>query len=272
VPDRGGELIPGDFRPGFRRAFAWWLRRFVRRRFHAVRMVRGGAEVLARAAASPGPVLLVSNHASWWDPLVGLYVHDRWFRDRPIASPIDRTQLENFRFFRKLGMFGVDPDDATGLRPFVRHVEGLLRASPRTLVMMTPQGRFVDPRLPVRIRPGAALLASRLPGMRICAVAIEYGFWTDQRPECFMRAVDVAGPDTRLAPAVADWQRAFESAMDANARALAEATSARDASAFEAICGGGEGRIHPVYDAVLRLSGRRTSIGVSHRRPEGVRP
>jgi 1-acyl-sn-glycerol-3-phosphate acyltransferase len=272
VPDRGGELIPGDFRPGFRRAFAWWLRRFVRRRFHAVRMVRGGAEVLARAAASPGPVLLVSNHASWWDPLVGLYVHDRWFRDRPIASPIDRTQLENFRFFRKLGMFGVDPDDATGLRPFVRHVEGLLRASPRTLVMMTPQGRFVDPRLPVRIRPGAALLASRLPGMRICAVAIEYGFWTDQRPECFMRAVEVAGPDTRLAPAVADWQRAFESAMDANARALAEATSARDASAFEAICGGGEGRIHPVYDAVLRLSGRRTSIGVSHRRPEGVRP
>ncbi|MFM1935432.1 MAG: hypothetical protein RI990_391 [Planctomycetota bacterium] len=272
MPDRGGELIPGDFRPGFRRAFAWWLRRFVRRRFHAVRMVRGGAEVLARAAASPGPVLLVSNHASWWDPLVGLYVHDRWFRDRPIASPIDRTQLENFRFFRKLGMFGVDPDDATGLRPFVRHVEGLLRASPRTLVMMTPQGRFVDPRLPVRIRPGAALLASRLPGMRICAVAIEYGFWTDQRPECFMRAVEVAGPDTRSAPAVADWQRAFESAMDANARALAEATSARDASAFEAICGGGEGRIHPVYDAVLRLSGRRTSIGVSHRRPEGVRP
>lgn len=272
MPDRGGELIPGDFRPGFRRAFAWWLRRFVRRRFHAVRMVRGGAEVLARAAASPGPVLLVSNHASWWDPLVGLYVHDRWFSDRPIASPIDRTQLENFRFFRKLGMFGVDPDDATGLRPFVRHVEGLLRASPRTLVMMTPQGRFVDPRLPVRIRPGAALLASRLPGMRICAVAIEYGFWTDQRPECFMRAVEVAGPDTRAAPAVADWQRAFESAMDANARALAEATSARDASAFDAICGGGEGRIHPVYDAVLRLSGRRTSIGVSHRRPEGVRP
>jgi len=237
-----------------------------------VRMVHGGADVRSRAAASPGPVLLVSNHASWWDPLVGLYVHDRWFRDRPIASPIDRTQLENFRFFRKLGMFGVDPDDATGLRPFVRHVEGLFRDSPRTLLMMTPQGRFVDPRLPVRIRPGAALLASRLPGMRICAVAIEYGFWTDQRPECFMRAVDVAAPDAGAASTVAAWQQRIESTMDANARALAAITSSRDASAFESIAGGGDGRIHPVYDAVLRITGRRTSIGTSHRRPEGAHP
>ncbi|MFM8783566.1 MAG: hypothetical protein ACKOFI_00025, partial [Phycisphaerales bacterium] len=62
--DGGRELIPGDFRPGFRRVFARWLRGFVARRFHAVRAVAGTDAVLRAAAASPGPVVLACNHAS----------------------------------------------------------------------------------------------------------------------------------------------------------------------------------------------------------------
>ena len=264
--DGGRELIPGDFRPGFRRVFARWLRGFVARRFHAVRSVAGTDAVLRTAAASPGPVVLACNHASWWDPLVGFMIHDRWFADRPVASPIDRTQLENFRFFRKLGMFGVDPDDAAGLRPFVRHVEGLFTSAPRTILMMTPQGRFVDPRRPVEVRPGVAMVAARRADAHVVAVAIEYGFWTDQRPEVFMRAAHLMPPPE--AGAVHAWQAAIQDAMNANGAALAAATSSRDPSAFDTLVGGGTARIHPVYDAFLRLTGRRTAIETAHRAPE----
>ena len=111
--------------------------------------------------------------------------------------------------------------------------------------------------------PGAAMVAARHPEAQVLLVAIEYAFWTDQRPEVFMRAVRMA------APAVADdvraWQEAIESAMNANASALALLVQGRDPAAFEAISGGGAGQIHPVYDAFLRLTGRRTSIETAHR-------
>lgn len=263
-----GELIPGHDTPWFRRAFVRWMRGFVGRRFHAVRLAAGSDEALARAASNDGPLLLVANHQSWWDPLVGLLVHDRWFGDRPVASPIDRTQLENFRFFRRLGMFGVDPDDATGLRAFARHVDELFARAPRTVLMVTPQGRFVDVRHAVEVRPGAAMVAARHPRARVIAMAIEYAFWVDQRPEVFLRAECIEAPPSDEGSAHA-WQDAIAYAMNANAAALAEAVMSREAGRFSTVMGGGAGRIHPAYDAFLRLTGRRTSIDTSHRAASG---
>ena len=68
--------------------------------------------------------------------------------------------------------------------------------------------------------------------------------------------------------AVHAWQAAIQDAMNANGAALAAATSSRDPSAFDTLVGGGSARIHPVYDAFLRLTGRRTAIETAHRAPE----
>jgi hypothetical protein len=167
-------------------------------------------------------------------------------------------------------MFGVDPDDATGLRAFARHVDELFARAPRTVLMVTPQGRFVDVRRAVEVRPGAAMVAARHPRAAVIAVAIEYAFWVDQRPEVFLRAdcVDAPAMDPGSAHA---WQDAISRAMNANAAALAECVMSRDASRFVTVAGGGDGRIHPAYDAFLRLTGRRTSIDTSHRAPRGGR-
>lgn len=256
-------ILPDDDRPRFRSLFARWLRGHIARRFHAVRMTRGSRAAFEAAARSPGPVLLACNHQSWWDPLVGFLMHATWFGDRPPLVPMDRTQLEKFRFFRKVGTFGVDPDDAGGMRPFLRHVESRFASGPRTVLMMTPQGRFVDPRDPVATRPGAAMVAARAPGIHVLAVAIEYAFWTDQRPEVMLHAAAVAppaGPEDARA-----WQEAIERAMNANAAGLAHAVRGRDPGAFELVLGGGSARIHPVYDAFLRLTGRGTAIDTAHR-------
>jgi 1-acyl-sn-glycerol-3-phosphate acyltransferase len=263
VADGVSELVPGDERAWFRKGFSRWLRGHFAKRFHAVRLASGTRAMFEAAAAHEGPIVVLCNHQSWWDPLVGFLAHDRWFGDRPSMSPMDATQLAKFRFFRKLGVFGVDPDAATGLRPFVRYVGERFAAAPRAVLMMTPQGEFVDPRRPVVIRPGAAMVAARHPEAQLLAVAIEYAFWTDQRPEVFMRAVRVASP--AVADDVRAWQEAIESAMNANASALALLVQGRDPAAFEAISGGGAGQIHPVYDVFLRLTGRRTSIETAHR-------
>lgn len=263
MPDGGRELTPGAWSPGFRRFFAWYLRRLVAKRFHALRAEGASGDLLAGAARSGGPVILASSHSSWWDPLVGLWVHDRWFAGREACSPIDDAMLRKFRFFRKLGMFGVHPDDPASLRAFVRYVDGVFARDPRGVLFMTPQGRFVDPRLPVEIRPGIGMVAARHPGACVLVAALEYGFWTDQRPEAFLRLAQVAPPaDAGDARA---WHAAIEGAMNANAASLAAAVQSRDPARFTALVGGDAPRINPVYDLWLRVTGRSAGIETAHR-------
>ena len=49
------------------RGFTRYVRRYLRRHFHAVRLVRAGRP----EAPAEGPLVIVLNHPSWWDPLVG---------------------------------------------------------------------------------------------------------------------------------------------------------------------------------------------------------
>jgi len=87
------EVVPGQYRETWRRLFASRLPGMFGKSFNAVRFARGSSAVLEQAARADGPIVLASNHQSWWDPLVGFLLHDRWFRGRPVLSPMDRTQL-----------------------------------------------------------------------------------------------------------------------------------------------------------------------------------
>ena len=263
MPDGVSELLPADERAWFRKFFGVWLRRQIPKHFHAVRLVRGSSQVLDATALHSGPVILLSNHHSWWDPLVAFIVHERWFAGRPALTPMDVTQLRKFKFFRKLGAFGVDPDHAAGLRSFVRYVGEQFAQAPNAVLMITPQGKFVDPRIPVVIRPGIAVLAARHPEATVVAMAIEYAFWNDQRPEVFLRAAPIAPPsDSTDARA---WHAACEQVMNDNAVELARCVQSRDPAHFDTMTGGGAARIHPLYDMLLRATGRATSIETGHR-------
>jgi 1-acyl-sn-glycerol-3-phosphate acyltransferase len=257
------EVVPGQYRETWRRLFASRLPGMFGKSFNAVRFARGSAAVLEQTARTDGPIVLASNHQSWWDPLVGFLLHDRWFRGRPVLSPMDRTQLAKFGFFRKLGVFGVDPDDAAGLRPFVRYVEERFAAEPRSVLMLTPQGEFVDPRRPVKVRPGIAMVMARAPGAAALAATVEYVFWNDRRPEVLVLVSRVDAPAD--AGSVRAWEAAFDDAMNRNAAELARLSTARDATAFDTVVGGGGARTHPVYDLWLRITGRNPSIEVAHR-------
>ena len=261
------DVVPGRYSETWRRLFASRLPGMFRKSFHAVRFARGSSEVLSHAARHQGPVVLASNHQSWWDPLVGFLLHDRWFTGRPALSPMDRTQLAKFGFFRRLGVFGVDPDDASGLRPFVRYVEDRFAADPRSVLMLTPQGQFVDHRLPVKVRPGIAMVMARAPQAMALAASVEYAFWNDRRPEVLVLVSRVEPPADRAD--VRAWESAFDGAMNRNASELARLSQSRDAAAFETVVGGSGARTHPVYDLWLRLTGRNPAIEVSHR--EGAR-
>lgn len=259
-------ILPAAPNARVQRVFAWYSERLLRKRFAAVRATIGTSELLGDASRGEGAQLLLMSHASWWDPIIGSFLWRRHWSDRACRAPMDRRQLERFRFMRKLGVFGIDPDHPGSLDAMVEY---LLRerdaAGERLLVAITPQGRFVDPREPIAVRPGAAAIAARLGVRSAVCLAIEYAFWNEQRPEVFLRPERVS---VDADASTATWQRAIAATMEANRRSLAEAVISRDATRFENVLAP-RSDIHPVYDLWLRVTGRKVGITTGHRRDEG---
>jgi len=270
--DDRGQLIPATPSERFARVFTWYTRRLLCRRFHRVHATPQTRTILAALNDFDGPAVMCCTHSSWWDPLVALHFQREFLPAREHFSPIDAEQLERFRFFRKLGLFGIDPQNPDSLAEMASYVDRLRASHPRFTLGITPQGRFADPREPVRIRPGAAAVAARLPGVRVIAAAIEYSFWQDSRPAVFVHITEVDAPQQG---STAAWHRSIQSAMQVAADQLASRVIARDPVAFEVILGPGNGAatdVNPAHGLWLRLRGRRGEISahrVSHARVAG---
>lgn len=247
-------LSPARRAPAFVRFFAAYSERLLRRRFAGMRLMHGGAELLARADRHAGPVLLTMNHASWWDPLVGLVLVSRHLASRTATAPMDLEQFQRFRFMKRLGMFGLDPKHPNALELLTKHVDEFFRRESRPLVGITPQGAFSDVRRPMRLRPGAASIAAAHADALVLVLCAEYTFWEQPRPEILLHVSECPRPARE---SIAAWRRQLTDAMQSCADVLAERVIARDTAAFEHLAYAGGAQIHPVYDLLLRW--RRTT-------------
>src|SRR4051794_37838764 len=156
LPRRTHEALP-RISPLLLGWFTWYCRGYLGRHFHSLRISRAGLPPETRDI----PLVIYTNHASWWDPLVGLVLKEAFFTERALYAPIDAGMLARYRMFAKLGFFGVEQHSRRGAVQFLRASEVILQ-SPRNILAVTPQGRFVDVReRPVRFQPGLGHLATR---------------------------------------------------------------------------------------------------------------
>ena len=256
-------FLPGTPKPWFIRGFGKYTLRLVKKRFFAMRLAREHAGTMDDLAAHEGPAIVVLNHCSWWDPLTALVLQRLYMPDRPSAAPMDYDQLKRFGFFKHIGIFGVDPQNRASLDAMGSYVQDLIAQDRRATLWVTPQGEFADIRDASRLRPGTAAIAARTPGVRVLSVAVEYGFWVEQKPEVFLRfqPVDVESET----PSTTDWHRALTAGMRENADALAGHVRSRDPDRFRIIHGKGAAQTNPVYDLYLRLTGRAGAIQAKRR-------
>lgn len=210
----------------FRRYAAW----YVRRHFHSVR-VSGDRRLPA------GPVIVVMNHPSWWDPMIGLLLTGL-FPERTPFAPMDAVALEKYRLFRRLGFFGVERGTRAGAREFLRQSRAILQR-PDAMLWVTAQGEFTDARVrPIRLKPGI----EHLGPVPILPLALEYAYWHESRPEVLIRF----GPPCR---------DNITGALQKTADHLAADSVARNEAAFETILGGTAG-VGGMYDWWRRLAAR----------------
>ena len=248
------------------RGFTLYGRRYVAKHFHALRILRATRPALSGLA--PGaPVLVVMNHASWWDPMTAVAL--RSFS--PMAqgtsyAPIHAEMLGRYGVFKRLGFFGATPDSVAGARGFLRAGSAALR-TPGASLWVTGQGAFTDPRVrPVTLRPGMAHLCLREKkaggsAAVVLPVAVEYPFWEEKTPELLVAAgrpfALAEGPDT-----LDGWQRVLESGLEDAMDRLAVAAERQDPGKFDTLLGGsaGPGGIYGAWERVkAALRGRAYS-------------
>lgn len=250
--------------PLFVRLFQAYSRRYAAPHFHGVRLAHGAPPI------PQGPVLVAMNHPSWWDPILAAILAAH-VGDRVHAAPIDARALEAYRFFRRLGFFGVEQGTARGWEQLLEGGGRVLSRSDGVL-WVTPQGHFTDPRQrPVVLKAGIGSLLHGMKGGTLLPLAIEYPFWTERLPE----ALALFGPPVAVEDGAdaspQEWTlRAARALEDAQDR-LAVLSSARDEAAFHTLVDGKAG-VNPFYDAWRRT--RALFSGQSFRPVHGdlVRP
>ena len=242
----GEEDLP-RFSHRLHRGFLRYLRRYLRKHFTAVRLARGG-----RPEVEAGrPLIVYSNHPSWWDPLVFLWLSGTLFPGREGYGPMDAAALRKYGFFRRLGVFGVETGTRRGAAQFLRTAREVL-SRPGAVLWVTAEGKFTDPRTrPVTIEPGIAHLAKSVDRVAFLPLAIEYPFWNERLPEMLVRFGD-AVPAEDGPGDVEAWISLLERRLEGNLDALAEAALRRDPEAFETLQAGRTGVGGP-YDLWRRL-------------------
>ncbi len=171
-------MIPSAKNRVFSRWFERRVHRRVREEFGALYLA--GRQHLAQALAQ-GPVLVVSNHSAWWDPLLVLVLTERMIPADGYAM-MDADNLRRLPFFAKVGGFGVDRSSRRDGAQAVRYAASLLDR-PGRLVWIFAQGqeRPLHER-PLRFLGGAAQLARRLPAVTVLPVALSYAFGSAAAP------------------------------------------------------------------------------------------
>jgi 1-acyl-sn-glycerol-3-phosphate acyltransferase len=215
----------------------------MRRHFRAVMMQHG-----ERFSQAQGPLVVYANHSSWWDPMISVLLAEQLLPTRMHYAPMDATSLAKYPILRKLGIFPVEIESARGAAQFLRTSETVLANG--DVLWITPQGRFSDPREPLQFKPGLSALATRVSGIALLPLAIEYNFWNERLPEVLMRFGEpvLVQPNSDVATTTSVLEQALAVVMGD----LRAAVIARDPSAFDVLLEGRRGT-GGIYGLTRRL-------------------
>ena len=242
--------------------FARYLRRYFARSFDAIRV--SGEDALSEIGS--GPLVIYTNHPSWWDPILFMLLSQELVSGRRAYGPMDSAALEKYRFLARLGVFGVEQGTRAGAVQFLKTGEAILRR-PDAALWITAEGGFTDPRQrPVSLRPGLSHLIRRVGAVTAVPLAVEYTFWNERLPEILVRFGDAVEftVDNRQTPP-SELTKRLEQGLESTLDHLETLALERNPSAFSTLLLGRSG-VTGIYDWWRRLIAKLqgTTFDASH--------
>jgi len=223
---------------------------YLGRHLNALRVARWGELV-----ADGRPLVIYSNHPSWWDAVLYIVLARTVLPGYASFAPIDAAMLEKYRFFARIGAFGLDLESRRGAVEFLRRARAIL-AQPEHALWITAQGSFQDVRArPLALRPGIAHLPEHAADAIFVPLAIDYCFWSERGAE----ALVAFGPPLAAAELATltrpERLARLEQALGTTMDQLAADAISRERERFRALVEGRQG-VGGVYDLWRRLRAR----------------
>lgn len=245
-------MIPARKSKGF---VAWFSRHAEKRIQSTFQQVRvDGLDHLT--AALERPVILISNHTSWWDPLVCLLVAHRMVDSDPFAM-MDADNLRRLPFFARVGAFGVErAEKGRGLaRDSIDYAVDLLDR-PGRLLWIFPQGdeRPINQR-PLGFRRGAPVVWAQRRDAVVIPLGIRYVFAHTEKPFLYLSF----GPPVEPAGEIEADRLAMEAAVTARLDRI-EATLGQREHGFTVALRTPKSRLGALAERMLAWMNRKRAL------------
>ena len=149
---------------------------------------------LRQAAPPPAPnsppVLLFCNHSAWWDGHLSMAVNEeRWKRDAYVM--VEHKQLVRYQFFRAVGAYSVNRQDARSAIQTLNYCIELMTRLPNIMMLIAPQGEILaNDMRPLNFFNGVGRVvkevAAQVGACVAYPIALRYEFIGEQKPEAFI--------------------------------------------------------------------------------------
>ena len=191
----------------FFRLYTCWK---IKRNFHGVR-IKG--EFTDRGL----PVLIISNHFSWWDGFWAEYLNMKVFRRKFYFMMLDE-QLKKHMFFNKTGGYSVKKGSSSVIESLSYTAEIL--ANPGNLVLMFPQGKFDSMHNHnVRFEKGVGYVLGKLQNkIHIIFVANFIEYFSEEKPGLNTCFTEFSGDDFSTANLEKEYNTFFSACRADNIR------------------------------------------------------
>jgi len=133
------------------------------------------------------PLLLIPNHSTWWDGFFIYLLNEEILKRETYLMMLDR-QLAKYKFFSRIGAFGITPGDRKNVIESLNYTVELLQKS-NIMITIFPQGILLPwDKRPLNFKKGIESIIKRYgKPVNIMPLAIRAEYGGEQRAEVFFQ-------------------------------------------------------------------------------------
>jgi 1-acyl-sn-glycerol-3-phosphate acyltransferase len=194
--------------------FTPYLKRLYRSHFHRLRLLGE-----APPQDPEVPLLIVPNHNTWWDGFF-VYTLNKELLHRRLYMMMLAEQLSRYRFFSRLGAYGINPGSRSSVLQSIDYTCDLLK-QPDTAVCLFPQGDLTPFGTALRYQRGLDWILKRHQGsVDLLPLSMRCEYLQHRRAEVFFLFDEVQRVTSDTFQGIEWLQKREQALLDALVKAI----------------------------------------------------